>query len=271
MPENENVYGGTSTPVVVNTPPTPLDNAPAIPTGTYPELSPNPNLHYETKDEGRGTPVIVVNPPRVAIDPTDESAEIAILEQQIAGKQDKLTFDTAPTQNSTNPVTSGGVYNALQNVGGEDIVTITATGVQSDEMAAKIEAAKAVYYGNGFYGRVGYNPAGTELYFRYQIQAGNKDTNHYVTYTLASKTISVANNAYWRVSSIGGVGNNGDIGVDNSLQVASNNLKLTGKLPYLTSAPSADNTSGFMTIVVVSSEPAAADRKAGYLYIVVSA
>ena len=116
---------------------------PNFPQGTYPELSPNPDLHFETKDEGRGTPVIVVNPPRVAIDPTDESAEIAILEQQIAGKQDKLTFDTAPTQNSTNPVTSGGVYNALQNVGGEDIVTITATGVQSDEMAAKILNAKA--------------------------------------------------------------------------------------------------------------------------------
>lgn len=32
----------------------------------------------------------------------------------ISGKQDTLTFDTAPTANSTNPVTSGGVYTALQ-------------------------------------------------------------------------------------------------------------------------------------------------------------
>lgn len=31
------------------------------------------------------------------------------------GKQDKLTFDAAPTANSTNPVTSGGVYTALAN------------------------------------------------------------------------------------------------------------------------------------------------------------
>lgn len=31
-------------------------------------------------------------------------------------KQDLLNFDNSPTQNSTNPVTSGGVYNALQNV-----------------------------------------------------------------------------------------------------------------------------------------------------------
>ena len=29
------------------------------------------------------------------------------------GKQDALTFDTAPTENSTNPVTSGGVYTAI--------------------------------------------------------------------------------------------------------------------------------------------------------------
>jgi hypothetical protein len=31
-------------------------------------------------------------------------------------KQDKLTFDSTPTSGSSNPVTSGGVYNALQNV-----------------------------------------------------------------------------------------------------------------------------------------------------------
>lgn len=36
--------------------------------------------------------------------------------QDISGKQDVLTFDTAPTQGSTNPVTSGGVYAAIQNV-----------------------------------------------------------------------------------------------------------------------------------------------------------
>ena len=34
----------------------------------------------------------------------------------LANKQNTLTFDSAPTHNSTNPVTSGGVYTALQNV-----------------------------------------------------------------------------------------------------------------------------------------------------------
>ena len=34
----------------------------------------------------------------------------------LAAKQNTLTFDNTPTENSTNPVTSGGIYNALQNV-----------------------------------------------------------------------------------------------------------------------------------------------------------
>lgn len=36
----------------------------------------------------------------------------------LSGKQDKLTFDSAPTAGSTNPVTSGGVYDAIQSAGG---------------------------------------------------------------------------------------------------------------------------------------------------------
>lgn len=31
-------------------------------------------------------------------------------------KQDTLTFDTEPIENSTNPITSGAVYTALQNI-----------------------------------------------------------------------------------------------------------------------------------------------------------
>ena len=46
----------------------------------------------------------------------------------LAGKQNTLTFDAAPTQNSTNPVTSGGVYNALQNVTPSSVDLSTATG-----------------------------------------------------------------------------------------------------------------------------------------------
>ena len=49
-----------------------------------------------------------------------EETEIAL-----AGKQAKLTFDTNPTEGSTNPVTSGGVYHAIANAGSSaDALTI---------------------------------------------------------------------------------------------------------------------------------------------------
>lgn len=44
----------------------------------------------------------------------------------LADKQDALTFDSSPTSGSTNPVTSGGIYNAEQSV--RNTVSIVATG-----------------------------------------------------------------------------------------------------------------------------------------------
>lgn len=41
------------------------------------------------------------------------TADITQLKTDVAGKQDELTFDDAPTADSANPVTSGGVYTAL--------------------------------------------------------------------------------------------------------------------------------------------------------------
>lgn len=41
--------------------------------------------------------------------------DIAALETKIDAKQDKLTFDTVPTPDSTNPVTSGGVYTDIDS------------------------------------------------------------------------------------------------------------------------------------------------------------
>ena len=40
-------------------------------------------------------------------------AELEAVETALAGKQDALTFDSEPTEDSTNPVTSGGVFSAL--------------------------------------------------------------------------------------------------------------------------------------------------------------
>lgn len=49
-------------------------------------------------------------------------------------KQSALTFDSAPTENSTNPVTSGGVYSALQNV------TITTDAVPTENSTNPIQS-----------------------------------------------------------------------------------------------------------------------------------
>lgn len=43
----------------------------------------------------------------------DNDANIEALRQSIAAKQDKLTFDATPTENSTNPVTSDGIKKAI--------------------------------------------------------------------------------------------------------------------------------------------------------------
>ena len=45
--------------------------------------------------------------------------------EALAGKEDTLTWDSAPTSSSTNPVTSGGVYTALQ--GKQDTISGLAT------------------------------------------------------------------------------------------------------------------------------------------------
>lgn len=46
-----------------------------------------------------------------AINTVDSS--ISSLQSLVANKQDKLTFDTTPTSGSSNPITSGGVYTAI--------------------------------------------------------------------------------------------------------------------------------------------------------------
>ena len=38
------------------------------------------------------------------------------VETALSNKQDKLTFDTTPTANSTNPVTSGGIKTAIDSI-----------------------------------------------------------------------------------------------------------------------------------------------------------
>ena len=65
-------------------------------------------------------------------------------------------------------------------------------------------------------------------------------------------------------------GQNGAIVTDGTLETNSSKVVgLTGQLPYLTTAPSADNTSGFLKIVVLDAEPAT--YYDGYYYIITEA
>lgn len=54
------------------------------------------------------------------VDDTSSTNKFVTSEEKTtwSGKQDTLTFDTTPTQNSTNPVTSNGIYEALSSAGG---------------------------------------------------------------------------------------------------------------------------------------------------------
>lgn len=47
---------------------------------------------------------------------SDEIAQTGGVQTALAGKQDTLTFDNSPTNGSSNPVKSGGVYTAVNNV-----------------------------------------------------------------------------------------------------------------------------------------------------------
>ena len=74
---------------------------------------------------GRASPSFTGTPTAPTADAgtsTTQIATTAFVQGAIAGKQNTLTFDSAPTYNSQNPVTSGGVYTALANV--QDTLTV---------------------------------------------------------------------------------------------------------------------------------------------------
>ena len=65
-------------------------------------------------------------------------------------KQNQLTFDSAPTAGSANPVTSGGVYNALQNVtpgGGGVSVAVGGITVKQGDFTLDSLNASGGYFG----------------------------------------------------------------------------------------------------------------------------
>lgn len=53
---------------------------------------------------------------RQSVDPNAQYYTKAEIDVLLAQKQNVLTFDNTPTENSTNPVTSDGIYDAVNNV-----------------------------------------------------------------------------------------------------------------------------------------------------------
>ena len=59
------------------------------------------------------------------------ASRLSTCESGLAGKQDLLTFDDAPTEGSSNPVTSGGVYTAINSSSSSSFDTLYTGTLQS--------------------------------------------------------------------------------------------------------------------------------------------
>lgn len=67
------------------------------------------------------------------------------LSDQIAHKQDALTFDNSPTSGSNNPVKSSGIYSALQGKAGTSVATTSANGLMSSTDKGRLDTLYADY------------------------------------------------------------------------------------------------------------------------------
>ena len=70
---------------------------------------------------------------QAATSATSAAASEERTRNMLSTKQDVLTFDSAPTSGSINPVTSGGVFSALANLGGYKVVPSLASVTEPDE------------------------------------------------------------------------------------------------------------------------------------------
>lgn len=91
-------------------------------------------------------------------------------------KQDTLTFDTEPTENSTNPVTSGGVYTALQGSGQAPlVVTFTATADESrwTTDVTRVQIRAAYMRGQRVYGKYAASSSTERVLYNTAIDTSN--------------------------------------------------------------------------------------------------
>ena len=73
------------------------------------------------------------------------TAALSSLNDQIANKQDALTFDNSPTSGSNNPVKSSGIYSALQAKAGTSVATTSANGLMSSTDKGRLDTLYADY------------------------------------------------------------------------------------------------------------------------------
>lgn len=90
-------------------------------TENYEGLSGKPAINNHTLQSGNNTYADLGIQPTLTFDsaPTENSdnpVKSGGVYTALGGKQDTLTFDSSPTDNSNNPVKSGGVYTAVKNV-----------------------------------------------------------------------------------------------------------------------------------------------------------
>lgn len=102
---------------------TPTENSenPVTSGGIYNALQnvqPDMSNYYDKDEIDEGNRVVSMGLNRLDSGKADKSDTYTKTEVDnlLDSKQDALTFDTAPTQNSTNPVTSGGLYNVLGDI-----------------------------------------------------------------------------------------------------------------------------------------------------------
>lgn len=122
----------------------------------------------------------------------------ADVESALAGKEDTLTFDNAPTDGSSNPVKSDGVYDALQEkVSWDEQAVLGAYNIFPFPYLKDTQTSDGVTYTVDSQGVVDVNAASTEGYAEFQLTPYITD-NRFKGMILSSG-VAYSNNCYMRI------------------------------------------------------------------------
>ena len=118
----------------------------------------------------------------------------ADLQEQINDKEDKLTFDSVPTDGSTNPVESNGIYDALQNKEDKiNIIEISSTsGTLTDEQYNLLSKNNTlIKYSNSYMQKI----FDSSMYYRFANI--HYEVKYYLfEVTKSTKEYTITNKAY---------------------------------------------------------------------------